>query len=784
MTDGYDARQSGRQSFAFTPQAPVQGSTAASAGSPQRIQVEGGESRGGNPTNQITEPAPQAGELGEYFGKLLEPYVQKKQDERFWSGVSAARSGIALDELDHSNKGINKIFGPSSFEEGAMMYAATTAINQWSVDMDADMDNLKRMSREDAAKVVAAKSNEMLTGHPGADQIIQKGIFQASGPMLTTIAKEQYAFGQQRAKAAVSQSWATGADALQATVVRQLALSDPSDPSHSAQAEAMRNFAQSMVKPHGMDDDSYRDSLVGFMRNAAQNGNGYAITAMKQAGVMDVLDDEERTKLEDSVLRYGNKAIGEAALELGPRIVNLHRDELWGKHSALSAMAEVASINAEAKRRTGFDIDLIDAKEAVGEGKNVMSALRAAYVKQEDHKWEMEDKARERKWKLDDDAAEIAGKAAQIKAMWGGGNIKLSVAMGIGSQSNYDGLAYKDYANGDLSHITRAFKTDGWVSSLVADNFKANIQSSIGLQYNPDFEIGYKRFQAFNKASKAMAMAYLGNLYTPLLNYDRLVSGGRGTTPTMAFAQAFSNPAQYSSMALPEGATTSAAKAIKDHVAGKQATTLFGVQLNPFSRANLNKSGEQAMQNAFGRQLAVMSANSDVPPEDLIPQLEGAAIANGTFERYGQLAWTNAQGSDNLGQRLHLMQDEADEIIPAVIDLWLKKSGNKAGAGGNSYDIRRFKDARGNMVLAVRPEDDDADGYQSPVLIPFSAFKDAANGVRASRVAKAKPPEPSRYNKVDAYRRIPGETGAQRLSRINREVAAGANPAKALPLKQ
>ncbi|HEX7820495.1 MAG TPA: hypothetical protein VF463_07730 [Sphingobium sp.] len=89
----------------------------------------------------------------------------------------------------------------------------------------------------------------------------------------------------------------------------------------------------------------------------------------------------------------------------------------------------------------------------------------------------------------------------------------------------------------------------------------------------------------------------------------------------------------------------------------------------------------------------------------------------------------------------------------------------------------RIKDEHGNPALYVLAYD----GHEAnpvPALISFKELKTAAAVLKQPAAPKATVTHPNNFNTVDPYRRIKGEGNIDRLVRINREVAAGANPVK------
>jgi hypothetical protein len=766
----------GRSTFAFEP-ARVSQSQPEAQGGFRGIQMQGGNTSiagGVAAASQFTTPGPEADRIGGFLTELLQPAIERRKKEQFVAGMVDQMSAVSGEEIRVNDKNpLNTIFGPSSYEEGAIFYSAKDAVNQWQTKTLADMDKLKRLPPDQLTKVVASSFDAMKTGDRFTDLAVETSLIEASQPVIGAIAKERYKWQQGEAHNRWSGAASSGGAAFQAAATSLASNSDPSDAGNLAANAARNNFLSSLAKPEGMDDETYRKGLIGFYRGAAEGGNGYAVTALKSSGFLNLLTDEELVKLEDAELKYGNRALSRAAINFAPDIDRLNFNMEFGKISSTEAMAQLATINEKVKGATGFDIDLFDYKDVTGAGKNVWTALHAQLQRQEDRKWQVEDAARREQFELDKAEKEAADEAAQVQTAYAAGRVKTAMAAGIGATGNFDILAQKDFAAGKWDNMIRSYNNDQWVSNLVKDQVQAQITGSIGQEYNKDFEGGYRKFTTLNKMKPAAAMAYYGDLYAPMLAYERMVTTGR-VSPTQAFQRAFSNPAQY---APTPDLTKEASTAIDGWIKSNRGST-WGSTLG-FGRNDLTASGKAALKATMSRQLGVMMKNTDMPAEALVPNLYQDLVRSGAYEDYGRLGWSNKPGTPNLGKSLGLQQDEADEVVQSVIDRQLKATGFSDGIKGDNFDIRRIKDQAGHPMLAVTPYDDD-NGAGTAALIPFAMFKDQADSTRAGRVARGqrsyRGSGTAKYNGPDPYRRIPGETGWQRIKRINNEVAAGADP--------
>jgi hypothetical protein len=740
----------------------------------QRRQIVGGASQGqGIVAGPQTDAGPVAAGLGQFFNTLMEPYVQRKQQEKLFEGYTAAQSGIALEELDKSNSGINQIFGPNSFEEGAQFYAAQTAINTWQTSAMEDMDALKRLPPAEVAKVIAEKSRSMMTGHGAADQLIQNGILQASAPLLSTIAKARFEWQQTEAVRATGDAWASGATALQRVMSAQAGLSAPTDQDNTATAASIAGFRESMAKPAGMTDASYKGMLYDFMRNQQQAGNFYAVEVMKRAGVYGVLDDDQQGKLEDSYVKYGNRLLGEAAIGQATDLIKLDALVKQAKISATDAGLALGTINQRLKAQTGVDMDLFDYEDIRTMGGNVVDALIATNRRRQDRAWQVEDRDRAIAARREDDAAEDATVASQVSTMAAMGQAATGIAAGAGTKNDYDLVLSNAYRTGNLGMIVKNFE-NGYTSDFVANAMQSPIANAIGGDaYTKEVGAAYSRWSALNKIRPAAAAAYYGSYHTAMQRFDSLKRGGM--SDQLAYVRSFADPSIHGDADIPQERRKEVKEAVEDHLAGTGSRWY-----NPLSwgNYNLNASSQAAVAGAVNRQVAIASKNTDQPTAQLVQSAIEQAQANGSLEQAGQFAWTNRPGTRPLHTLLGVQKPEADKAFMEVLDTQLRARGFSDGAYGDSYNVVRIKGPDGQAAIHVSAMGADPSEHRE-VLITLADLKAQVTGGIATQVRgnQPAPDEPHRHKPhVNAHRRVPGETGLQRTLRINREVAAGADP--------
>jgi len=776
MVSGFETRQGGRQTFASATAAPAQ-SRATSSGASAGAQVVGGDSVGGVVGGEITTPGPSGAGLGEFFGRIMEPHIQRRQQEEFLRGAVDQMSRKAGDEIKASNGAFSTIFGPTSYEAGAIFYGANKAVHDFGTETMQDMDTYKRMPPAEFTKVLADKMQSLQTGDRFTDQATQAAVFESLGPLVETHTKARYVWQQSESKKAFLGNLDSSAGFLQAGAVSLAKLTDPSDAESTALAQLADNFGGAGVKPADMDDATYKSAIYDFMRGAAQKGNGYAVQLMMNRGFGNVLDEDDRQKLEDQITKYGNRAAGQAMSDpaISAMMQSLRVEEMKGTLAPAQMADRMEAINQAVKRATGFDVEIFDYKDKDGTIKSTLASAKAAYERAESRQWQIEDREDQQAHEIEVKKQEEAKDIAQIGAMYATGDIKTALAMSIGKSSDYELLSQKDYNAGNFTPLIRNYRVGGYVPKLVSDAMQNKVGQSLGDQYTDATGMAYGEWKKMYTAHPAAAAAFFGKYHPMMLNFDNL-QGSLGNN--LAYQRAFTNPARYSGAQMNPRQRKEATSAITAAVDGEEPWKwAFTDTQMPFQRTGLNAHSKRVMSNVLWDQNTIASQNSNLSMATITAQSTEQAVKNGRLERYGALMIQNAPNTRPLSELLHLKTQDADDVIMGIVDRKLKAAGVSSGAYGDEVVVERMKDDDGTPVLFVQSFSDDP-AHPTSAIVPWKELWGAAQTHIAGRVAKVTPSTTRQYNGVDPYRRIPGESTADRLTRINREVKAGADPVK------
>lgn len=767
---GYEIREGGRQTFASAPTAPtapVQ-TRAASTGVSAGAQVVGGQSQGGVVGADITTPGPIGGDLGEFFGKIMEPHIQRRQQEATLKGFIDQSMRTGQSEIKASNGAFSTIFGPTSYEEGAVMYTAQRAGREMASEFQSRSDELKQLAPDDLQRVVSGAMRDKMTGNAFTDNLLMTNMLESVQPVIETIAKQRTVWQQERAVSLASEASDAGAALLQSVAENNAALSSESDGDTATLSTARSSFLSSLQKPVGMTDESYKAFLHGTLMTAMQQGNFHAVRALRAAGIDTVFTEDERVKLEDAYHRYADDKVSAALTQPGLmgeylKLVADEADPPPGMKPT-DLVARKLKFNEAVKRATGVDEDLFDHKAVASGVTGMVNALASERRRQEDHRWTVEAREADRAA----DAAEFDRreglKVAKVTAAFLAGQSAKGLLSGFGERDDYEIQANNAYQAGNLGTLVSNYR-GGMTFNGVKNDMQRQLDVAVGGQYGQSVEKAYHDWKVLNAANPGAAMAYFEKYDGPMRNFHEAIIAE--VPPAVAFQRAFQDPSRYGGAAIPAGRSKEAKEGVDAALSSQSAWNIT----RPLTGkpTNLNASSQRALRGYIEGRLGNLMQNSTASAKQLSAEILQNGIATGAVERYGQFVIINPPQTPRLSAMMNLQDDEATSIITKIIDRRLRAAGYSGGAGGSDYEITRYVDEHGKAAVSVLASDDN--GYHSAVVRAHELQAAASAFVKASRAQTGKP-----YKGVNPYRRIPGESTAARLARINQEIKGGSDP--------
>lgn len=629
--------------------------------------------------------------------------IQANEGKAFWRGLTEARQGKAIGEIEKNRPWYTGIFGPDGFVEGARYYTAQKAISDWELQNLKDMNELRKVDGSEIGPMLNESAARFMTGSPETDAQIQAAMIKRAGPLIDQHAKARYAWLNEQAYRAQSEAFASASQAYQ--VARQnfsaLSADQQNDPTNrQVLQESARNAMQALALPEGQTDESAEKFIGSAALGAAQRGDFHTVNLMRDSGMLGLLSPEKAKTLEDQIERYENRTRRKAmATDLSIPLALLGAKAATGNLSPLEIANESARINGMASESLGLTQPIINPDDLTRMATSSASQLLRADERRADRLYNEGLKAKTEE--------EKARQKAELQS-----NIVQGIIMGNGGAWQAMPGVPAEEVQGIASQMERQMSDDQWrstavqnfnqtrfVARQVADRYQAQVASTLGEDWSQAFEDQYENWTLFknSKGGEAAAAAYFGDYHFQFLNFESLQQGG--VPKEVAFRKAFGNENLWGTMRVDPEDRKEAAKQIDKALDKTDAWYWSENQLNESSKAVVS----QAMQNSF----VLLRKNSpSMSVEQAAQQSYQLAKANG-LEHYGAWAWQNPKGTLPFFQMAGLQEvdaagylndaiNEAAEKVGVPITYW---KGNVKH--DQPFNIHRYADEGGLARIRV-----------------------------------------------------------------------------------
>lgn len=659
-----------------------------------RMDVDRSSGRG------VVHATPQTGFMPEdnmpaYLRGLVEPYIKRKQTEAFYNGYMAQQAAGAEVEVIDDGGIIADIWGPDGYREGASFYRGNALVSNRVRSYLEDVDNLKQLPPEELSRKLAEDSETLQTGNATTDGIVQKQLVEQMGPTINTILKARYEWQQNNGVEAQVEAIASQGSLMQRLYVDQSRTTVPDQDLTDAIAIGENQFLGTIGIPHGQTSASYKRALGLSSRRLLREGNFYAFEALKEKGLLDLMDEKDAAAIEKSYMQDGGRAVEEARKTLMPEIIALRARIKFENLSPMAAAQEFTKLNEKARKVTGVrGIDLFDAKAIESGATDVIELTRQTALRNQARLEAIED--REAQWAHEEAVRqrEIAEDIATANTVWAAGTVNTGIARKDVDSGQMEALAVRAYNSGAVAELVGPFTREGWTSSRAKEMIQSGIASSIPEGWTDVTAKTYDKWKTLYEANGGAAAAYFGTYHTPMLAMHSMMQGSEGMTPALAWTRAFGNNAMLDAHKLtPEDRkiTREAIKVEADRINGG----FMGI-----GDKDLSESARSVISQSIEGYVAMNRKFSTVDVKTLVRQAYDLEISNGTLENYGKHAWRNPKGTTPLWQLSNIQPD----AFPKVLD---KEITERLRASGWTAPLRQYEVARQGSSLIVMAFDGD-----------------------------------------------------------------------------
>lgn len=343
--------------------------------------------RGGPATNLNSvqsSPNPYATETLDFLVNvgqaILKPKIEQAKMGRFVAGMQQAATGDAMADIAARQPWYSKIFGDSDTVEGARAYHSEAVANKAVLDMEADMPRLRSLDPGTVQEEYSKRLAGTLTGDRTTDAAVMQSLTRAMPGFMRRQAKEHYSWRQERAAEAEGASFATHAATMQGLgVPYQSGIVSEADYQESA-----TRFLVSQLPAAGRDPESWKKDMSARLIGAARNGQFHALNILRTPPIegapnmMDLLDDEQRVRVEAAITAAESRAKAEAGSGYMDRWAEIvARSKALPQFGGLTAQQtrdQIDALNEDWSRETGIRSPLINATSASGTVENALDA--------------------------------------------------------------------------------------------------------------------------------------------------------------------------------------------------------------------------------------------------------------------------------------------------------------------------------------------------------------------------------------------------------------------------
>jgi hypothetical protein len=480
-----------------------------------------------NVTAQAPRPDPAIALLMQVGDAILAPHLERERTAKYVAGMQAAMGGAAVKDIVEQQPWYSQLFGDTPMVEGARAYSAGAAVNRTVAEQSSNMDKLKTLNSEQAAKHFSDTISASMVGDPSTDALIMKGMVESLPTLMKTQAKVHYGYGQQQATLAMGANMTTASESLQ-SMGRDYAKGVISDADFEV---AQKNFIYAIAPPEGINEENYAKTTLNSMKQAAITGQFHAVDAFKRSGGMSILTVEQQNSLEATLLSSSTKHRNEYAVEFSREMSELKHDAgmLAEGMSTADIHARYVAMNDTYRKLSGSPVGLWSSDEIVAGTTRSLDFFAAEKAAAAKHNAVITDRNAAASTK----AAAAAALDMQVDRAVASGEIASALVLPGVSKDTVD-LKFKhafDSAesksqSGGAFIMEQGYAKSQYVNGLVANDLQLPLVMAEGKSApTSGFLKSIDVYQRMQQTNPAMADAYFGKYAPTIERYIRMTAG-------------------------------------------------------------------------------------------------------------------------------------------------------------------------------------------------------------------------------------------------------------------
>lgn len=452
---------------------------------------------------------------------LIDPIVQRRQEELFYEGARKQIEGEKLQNIVEDQPWYSKIFGPSASVQGARTMAQMQAVETFATNMQRDMGRLRTLSGDEFQQEVMtriAEASEL--GDATSNVAVQTQLLESMGPLIRNHTAEHVSWVQEQMQEQFTGTLVSNARFMQ-SAVQGLSTGRMSEEDYG---QVQANVAMALQPIEGQTSESYWAGVQAATEEAMATGNFHFVNVVEQT-LYEHMPAEQRVKFLNDRRKYeiqtaSDMAVGEFSIDLA----QLRAYSSEGQISPQGTWDRINEINRRFRAKTGLNRDLIDAGAAEGiltnNLKGIISEQRAAVRAAQDRAEEEALLAQQVHYAQ---MAFMGGFANSYVAQGGDRQLTQDAAWGaIQGMQALEGEGLKP--EGSWAEVAAtALNNDGFKITQLENTIQRGIRMTIGGDYSPAFEQSYQTWRQLYEApgGENAAAAYAGDYAGQMEQYHR-----------------------------------------------------------------------------------------------------------------------------------------------------------------------------------------------------------------------------------------------------------------------
>ncbi|OZI20053.1 hypothetical protein CAL26_21095 [Bordetella genomosp. 9] len=224
----------------------------------------------------------------------LDQFVQQKQQEQYFEGMSEVAQGKSLLEIQKEQPWYAKIFGPGATVRGAQAMTMMSAMDDAQSTFLQNMPELRKQSPDVVRKYLVDQAKQIgSTGDPATDAMVQAKLAEQFGPMLDLHMKQHVAYVQEQNVTTFGNTLVSAGDTFQTA----RGVGDGFYTPEQQEQQKARALAAFQPLP-GMTDEAWGKATAQAMQANMLKGNFAIVDAFKQTPEYQKLPLDTRNALE------------------------------------------------------------------------------------------------------------------------------------------------------------------------------------------------------------------------------------------------------------------------------------------------------------------------------------------------------------------------------------------------------------------------------------------------------------------------------------------------------